>query len=89
MDSLNICDVSEYGRSNITDEINVNMDVCELERRFQLALINFLENNNFPNQELLKQKKEATSLFTFLTARTFNHVSTSKLSSCNEKLGNN
>lgn len=46
MDSLNICDVSEYGRANITDEINVNMDVCELERRFQLALINFLENNN-------------------------------------------
>lgn len=65
MDSLNICDVSEYGRANITDEINVNMDVCELERRFQLALINFLENNNFPNKELLKQKKGSNIIVYF------------------------
>lgn len=74
MKPLNICEVSEYGTH---DQVDVNMNICELERRFQLALIDFLRNNNFPDQELLKQKEEAISLFTFLTARTFNHVSTS------------
>lgn len=87
MKSLNICEVSEYGKTCVHDKVNVNMDICELERRFQLALIDFLRNNNFPNQELLKQKEESISLFTFLTARTFNHVSTS--TSFNKKVDNN
>ena len=54
MKPLNICEVSEYGTH---DQVDVNMNICELERRFQLALIDFLRNNNFPDQELLTKRR--------------------------------
>ncbi len=55
-------------------QLEANEYMCDIETKFQLALIDFLENNNFPNTHLLEEKRKILIMQMFANMRVHNYV---------------